>query len=84
MSDTLKQVFVTNGIALLLVLITSISSIFLLKEKNRNSRMIRSLLLIIFIGALIEPFTYLLDAHYGFVGSNKVLEALLQLSLHLQ
>lgn len=79
MSDTLKQVFVTNGIALLLVLITSISSIFLLKEKNRNSRMIRSLLLIIFIGALIEPFTYLLDAHYGFVGSNKVLEALLQL-----
>lgn len=79
MSDTLKQVFVTNGIALLLVLITSISSIFLLKEKNRNSRMIRSLLIIIFVGALIEPFTYLLDAHYGFVGSNKVLAALLQL-----
>ena len=80
MSDTLKQVFVTNGIALVLIIVTAISSIFLLREKNRNSRMIKSLLIILFIGAIIEPFTYLLDGHYGFVGNNKFLAALLQLS----
>lgn len=77
MSGLLQQIFVINGIALLLVIITAISGFFLLKEKNRNSRLMRSLLIIIFVGALIEPFTYLLDANYGFVGYSKVTTSLL-------
>ena len=65
MNKDLITVLLVDGIALLIILYTGLTSSFMLKEKNKSNTFLKIMLHIIFYSTFLDVLSYVFDAKYG-------------------
>lgn len=64
MNHDLITVFLIDGISLIIVLYTALTSAFMLKDKNKSNTFLKIMLYIIFFSTILDALSYVFDTKY--------------------
>ena len=83
MEKSLSFIFVLDGIALVVMFYTWLTSFFMFKEKSKESKLIKSLIIINFISIILDIFSFAFDASFGLLKANALNSVIVFISCSL-